>query len=413
MVSLSSALRAPVACLLPDPARLEDCLSVEQALGREVPEPAPPVVAVGRVASRRLEHLSLPALPVRPRLWLFPPCGSPRSLLPDRFTRHHQSELLRERVTGRSNLRRLTTATPRSLPAAMVRYGARPVQLALQGHSAIVNAAGDIAPQHVVGFVLNPNNHFRPVMLVFDREAKVAAVAKCSLRGHSGGIHREWAMLKSVSRMPGLAASAPTPLKLVSGHLVDAMFISAAQGRPAPPRLIAPIDRWLGRCLLGGGRPVGSSSLVDRLLRELDSAEPDARLRAAAEAATRRLAGVDVPVTLVHGDFAPWNVRIDHGSVRVFDWEYGSLDGIPSWDRIHFKLQTGLLLERWTARELVEQVHAQASTHEGSADGVYTAREHVAVAALVLVQLALRTSRGGMERVRERITEALGELELS
>jgi hypothetical protein len=58
-----------------------------------------------------------------------------------------------------------------------------------------------------------------------------------------------------------------------------------------------------------------------------------------------------VPVTIVHGDFAPWNVRQHQRIVSAFDWEYGQLSGLPLIDEIHFRLQVGLMLENWASAQ--------------------------------------------------------------
>lgn len=57
---------------------------------------------------------------------------------------------------------------------------------------------------------------------------------------------------------------------------------------------------------------------------------------------------LSVPVTIVHGDFAPWNLRIHEGMISAFDWEYARLSGLPLLDEIHYRLQVGLLLEHWS-----------------------------------------------------------------
>ena len=65
---------------------------------------------------------------------------------------------------------------------------------------------------------------------------------------------------------------------------------------------------------------------------------------------------LSVPVTIVHGDFAPWNLRIDDGAISAFDWEYAQLSGLPLIDEIHYRLQVGLLLEHWSANRGAEEM---------------------------------------------------------
>lgn len=68
-----------------------------------------------------------------------------------------------------------------------------------------------------------------------------------------------------------------------------------------------------------------------------------------------------VPSTIVHGDFAPWNLREHNGALRAFDWEYGELDALPLLDELHFHLQIGHEMQGWSPRSAHEflQNHAK------------------------------------------------------
>jgi hypothetical protein len=53
------------------------------------------------------------------------------------------------------------------------------------------------------------------------------------------------------------------------------------------------------------------------------------------------------PIVPMHGDFAPWNlVQSEDGSIRAFDWEYGTSEGLPGIDLAFFILQTQALIYR-------------------------------------------------------------------
>ena len=42
----------------------------------------------------------------------------------------------------------------------------------------------------------------------------------------------------------------------------------------------------------------------------------------------------------VHGDYAPWNMKIDSdGLIKVLDWEYSYQTGMPGWDWLHYNVQ--------------------------------------------------------------------------
>jgi hypothetical protein len=73
-----------------------------------------------------------------------------------------------------------------------------------------------------------------------------------------------------------------------------------------------------------------------------------------------------VPSTIIHGDFAPWNLRTEHGKVCAFDWEYAELDGLPLFDEFHYQLQVGYLLNDWSldrAIALAAQMQRENDLH--------------------------------------------------
>jgi hypothetical protein len=61
------------------------------------------------------------------------------------------------------------------------------------------------------------------------------------------------------------------------------------------------------------------------------------------------LAGKEWPVTIQHGDFAPWNtLRRPDGTLGAIDWEYGALEGFPYLDLAYYVLQTAALIYHWS-----------------------------------------------------------------
>ncbi len=70
-----------------------------------------------------------------------------------------------------------------------------------------------------------------------------------------------------------------------------------------------------------------------------------------------------VAVALEHGDFAPWNLRVDRiGRAVAIDWEMATVEGMAGRDLIHYHLQTLLLLKglglRAAVRELVRRIES-------------------------------------------------------
>jgi hypothetical protein len=63
------------------------------------------------------------------------------------------------------------------------------------------------------------------------------------------------------------------------------------------------------------------------------------------------LTGRKWPITLQHGDAAPWNmITASKQRLCAIDWEYGNLKGIPYLDLAYYVLQVALLVYRWAPR---------------------------------------------------------------
>lgn len=62
------------------------------------------------------------------------------------------------------------------------------------------------------------------------------------------------------------------------------------------------------------------------------------------------LAGVPVLLVASHNDFTPWNIRVESGVARIFDWEYADFEQLPLFDPLHFALMPMALRSRPTAK---------------------------------------------------------------
>jgi hypothetical protein len=63
-----------------------------------------------------------------------------------------------------------------------------------------------------------------------------------------------------------------------------------------------------------------------------------------------------VPCHLSHGDFTPWNLRVDRGELRAFDWEFCAPNRSALYDLFHFVVQTGVLVSRLDAPAILRNV---------------------------------------------------------
>jgi hypothetical protein len=64
------------------------------------------------------------------------------------------------------------------------------------------------------------------------------------------------------------------------------------------------------------------------------------------------LSGKPILFVDAHNDFTPWNIRIERGVAKVFDWEYADSEQLPLFDPLHFALLPLALKSRPAVRML-------------------------------------------------------------
>ena len=103
-----------------------------------------------------------------------------------------------------------------------------------------------------------------------------------------------------------------------------------------------------------------------------------ARLQMGMQRIEQALSGSPILFVAAHNDFSPWNIRVQSGVARIFDWEYADYEQLPLFDPLHFALmpmalrrrpsanmiqcmkRTLQLSEQWFGKELCRNAHAQA-----------------------------------------------------
>jgi hypothetical protein len=115
-------------------------------------------------------------------------------------------------------------------------------------------------------------------------------------------------------------------------------------GTPAPLALGESHQKFLRSLQTPNRQSAASVEMVKDLRSRLSG---ESQLLDILDAVMPSLESFDVPVTILHGDFAPWNLRINGGQIAAFDWEYAQLAGLPLVDELHYRLQVGMMLENW------------------------------------------------------------------
>jgi hypothetical protein len=107
------------------------------------------------------------------------------------------------------------------------------------------------------------------------------------------------------------------------------------------------------------------------------------------------LSGAPILLVTSHNDFTPWNVRMERGVAKVFDWEYADSEQLPLFDPLHFVLLPMALSRQPTARmiQTMEMTFQQCRTWIGS-ERCYEAKAQALAYLLNLCTLYLWSVRG-------------------
>lgn len=192
---------------------------------------------------------------------------------------------------------------------------------------------------------------------------------------------------------------------------VEYLGIEAVEGRAMEARLTDEHRALLRQLANGASGPLTRTEVADRIraggrfcpelegwLRILDGME-----------------GVDrMPLAVVHGDFAPWNLRAGSVGVRAVDWEYGVVRGVAGIDLVHFIVNTAALLGRRSSDEVVRELVLLVESSEFFAElAMDRAQRRAVVVAALLFDVAtgvVATSGvlSPLNRMKLSMLEALG-----
>jgi len=201
---------------------------------------------------------------------------------------------------------------------------------------------------------------------VLDRRGKALAFAKVSRSALSRQLVQNEALtLTALASRASLVDRVP---KLLLSTTIDGSHVAiqdALPGRSAGARFTDDHARLLALLSEGAPEEPPKPAVETRLVSSLRirCTAPGAGLGAAFNKVEQALGDARFPQTIVHGDFAPWNLRRQAEGLGAFDWEYAELDGLPLQDVTHFLMQTGRLLENWTPAQTADALRAMVHRH--------------------------------------------------
>lgn len=152
----------------------------------------------------------------------------------------------------------------------------------------------------------------------------------------------------------GLRGMVPEVLHAFDWQGSRTLLITDGPSRPGPRHLTEAHLDLCARVFLPFARRTtfGESPMMERMSRRIGEVGPrlpealTSRLNRALGLLEEGLGPVSLPVSLSHGDFAPWNTRIGPAGLFAFDWD-GAQDGTtPLYDIFHFQAIQAALLDR-------------------------------------------------------------------
>lgn len=225
-----------------------------------------------------------------------------------------------------------------------LRLGLRKTSLTISStdpFAAFLRAAARVEPGEPFNFAVLTGNPSAPgrrhVFLLFNSASEPVAVVKAGATSRARElIAHETSLLSAFARaLTGLPkVRGACELENLSAFAMD--FIEGTSpGEDEGVVLETIFSSWVDSAKQ---IELGDTAAWQRLVQ--------ARGATAMPEAVRGLETLRVFPVLMHGDFAPWNVKVSAGRWTVLDWERGERVGIPAWDWFHFVVQPAVLVRR-------------------------------------------------------------------
>jgi hypothetical protein len=206
-----------------------------------------------------------------------------------------------------------------------------------------------------------PAPHRKVTAQVLTPDGKTLAYAKIATSQLAqAALKTERRALWRLSQSAGLQGTVPEVLGSLEWRGGTILLITMGPPRPGPRGLSSAHLRFCTQLFQSFRRhqtfvesPMWSS--MSEIWLHLQRSSPKtlpANLGPALERLHEELGPVNMPLSLAHGDFAPWNTRLGERSLFVLDWERASEGMTPLYDAFNFQaLQSALLGRRKGIRD--------------------------------------------------------------
>jgi hypothetical protein len=218
----------------------------------------------------------------------------------------------------------------------------------------IENLASEITgeKEFVLSLSLGTPGTFQKLTVqVMRRDGSILGYIKMPLTDPAGErLQREADFLRKLGNFPKLQAHIPRLLFAGRWGGTNIVFQSPLNGEKGPASFTHFHEKFLDKLqsclpvLLDGHAVVGETARQWEKVASRLGTKWQSLGREALRIATRGLSASVIPGGIHHGDFTPWNTRMDHGRLVAFDWESARWSVPNLWDRFHFLSQTECVL---------------------------------------------------------------------
>jgi hypothetical protein len=200
-----------------------------------------------------------------------------------------------------------------------------------------------------------PAPHRKVTAQVLTPQAKTLAYAKIATSELAqAALKTERRALLRLSERATLQGTVPEVLGSLQWHGGTILLITMGPPRPGPRGLSSAHLRFCTQLFQSfREQKTFVESPMWRCMSEiwlhLKHSSPEtlpANLGEALERLHEQLGPVNMPLSLAHGDFAPWNTRLGERSLFVLDWERASEGMSPLYDAFNFQALQAALLGR-------------------------------------------------------------------
>lgn len=184
--------------------------------------------------------------------------------------------------------------------------------------------------------------------------------------------------LEMLSAPGTLRGRIPEPISAFRWLGSDVLLLGAGPPATGPDLLTAEHLRFMTDLFapFAEKKPFSGGSMMigmERTVRDLQPLAP-APLQNLLETSLARLGDllgpIEVPLSVAHRDFAPWNTRSGPGRLFVFDWDRVEREAPPLYDAFHFAAIQAALFDREDhlpdprfLRDLLDRLWPEGHTH--------------------------------------------------